>query len=483
MSFHNSSRDAVPDATASYVSDATTSIVSNLTDNSNSRTSRASHFTNQSDSSSLRRDREREGRCADCGAQTHEVQYDRETGSTRKVPLNIDGEVHRGRCLLCNPLPVRQQLHQRHQRQHYFEEDMVDDMDSVPFGSGASITQQYHHSRDRRSHYSSSGASTSQSLDGERRNHRYRRQRRGGRSDGSVNSSQSFNSAPMFAQSSSSQNIYPLAAQSAPHINRSAPTPPIDEFSMIPPRDGRQTRRQQQQQYHQEQEQEQEQHYSDTASRDSSVANHINNLALNEQQHPGQVRSLHEFSSSADQAARQEQPQQPQQPSNDAASIYEILSSMQRYPNHIPTQSKGLHSLWVLSWDSVNSTIIGRFGGIPLLLDSMRRNSNTMTLISNGISTLQNLAMDGANRDAIVESDGVKVITEVMAQFIEDKSIQQSGCTALANLANGCPEQKSHVAEGGGILAMMRAVEAHRGDESILRAAYQALRKLGFNPE
>jgi len=155
---------------------------------------------------------------------------------------------------------------------------------------------------------------------------------------------------------------------------------------------------------------------------------------------------------------------------------------MQRYPNHVPTQSKGLHSLWVLSWDSANVAAIGRLGGIPLLLSSMRLHSNASTLVSNGVAALQNLAVDPPCRDAITESDGVSVVVEVMAQFVEDKAIQQSGCAALANLADGSPEQKSRVAEGGGILAMMRAVDAHRGDESILRAAYQALRKLGYNP-
>ena len=53
---------------------------------------------------SLKRDREREGRCADCGAQTHEFMVDPVTGSRNKEPLTISGEVRRGRCLLCHPL-------------------------------------------------------------------------------------------------------------------------------------------------------------------------------------------------------------------------------------------------------------------------------------------------------------------------------------------------------------------------------------------
>lgn len=53
---------------------------------------------------SLKRDREREGRCSECGLQTHEFRPDPRTGQSRKVPLTVENEVHRGRCLLCHPL-------------------------------------------------------------------------------------------------------------------------------------------------------------------------------------------------------------------------------------------------------------------------------------------------------------------------------------------------------------------------------------------
>jgi hypothetical protein len=53
---------------------------------------------------SLKRDREREGRCSECGVQTHEFRTDPQTGQPRKLPLTVDNEVHRGRCLLCHPL-------------------------------------------------------------------------------------------------------------------------------------------------------------------------------------------------------------------------------------------------------------------------------------------------------------------------------------------------------------------------------------------
>lgn len=49
--------------------------------------------------------RERDGRCADCGIQTHCLQANRNTNESQKIPLTIRNEVYRGRCLLCHPLP------------------------------------------------------------------------------------------------------------------------------------------------------------------------------------------------------------------------------------------------------------------------------------------------------------------------------------------------------------------------------------------
>ncbi len=64
------------------------------------------------DDTSVRRDRERDGRCADCGVQTHEFQFDPIIQDRTKVPLTVPGEVHRGRCLFCHPIIPNQILSQ-----------------------------------------------------------------------------------------------------------------------------------------------------------------------------------------------------------------------------------------------------------------------------------------------------------------------------------------------------------------------------------
>lgn len=61
-------------------------------------------LSSQSIELAIRRDRERDGRCGDCGAQTHEFKFDPLAGTYMKIALTVNGEVHRGRCLLCQPI-------------------------------------------------------------------------------------------------------------------------------------------------------------------------------------------------------------------------------------------------------------------------------------------------------------------------------------------------------------------------------------------
>jgi hypothetical protein len=62
-------------------------------------------YRENSPSGSLRLIRERDGRCADCGIQTHSFQRDPLSLRSEKVPLSVQNEAYRGRCLLCHPLP------------------------------------------------------------------------------------------------------------------------------------------------------------------------------------------------------------------------------------------------------------------------------------------------------------------------------------------------------------------------------------------
>jgi hypothetical protein len=77
---------------------------------------------------------------------------------------------------------------------------------------------------------------------------------------------------------------------------------------------------------------------------------------------------------------------------------------------------------------------------------------------------------------------GIQVLVKMMNWHMNDTDLQQDGCKALACVAEGGVEYKIAVAEAGGILAVMKAVEIHPDNETVLMSAYRTLRMLGYNP-
>jgi hypothetical protein len=166
---------------------------------------------------------------------------------------------------------------------------------------------------------------------------------------------------------------------------------------------------------------------------------------------------------------------------SESCDLLEILSAMRRYPNEQRIQEKGCEKLWIQSWDDENSSAIGRVGGISTILDAMSRFTNSQRLQQSGCEALQNLALNEYNRDVIKEHGGINVIVQAMNCHPEAVGVQQCGCSALANIA---ASQDNHIdiANAGGLHAIMNAAQRNQDEESVLRAAYQALRAMGYDP-
>lgn len=121
-------------------------------------------------------------------------------------------------------------------------------------------------------------------------------------------------------------------------------------------------------------------------------------------------------------------------------------------------------------------------GGVVTVLQAMRKHPTINKLQHVALEVLRNLCVNELNRQALVQSGGLPFVVETMQKLAEDADIQRSGCNMLASAAQGGMEYKIAVAECGGILAVMKAVETHPDNDNVLRAAYQTLRLLGYNP-
>ena len=161
--------------------------------------------------------------------------------------------------------------------------------------------------------------------------------------------------------------------------------------------------------------------------------------------------------------------------------IVDILSAMKMVSHDRLVQERGCERLWVLSWEDDNSAAIGRVGGIPIVLNAMARFPMNAHLQQCGCESLQNLALCDYNRREICELGGVVLIVQAMMRHIDCAGIQQCGCTALASIAS-CEEHHKDIITASGLHAIIIAARHFSEEESVLRAAYDALTALGYDP-
>lgn len=293
---------------------------------------------------SIKREREREGRCRDCGVQTHEFRFNPQTQQQTKVPLTVVDEVHSGRCLLCHPF---RRPHGRYGG-------------SLRDGGGTSIR-------------------------------------------------------------SSMRSMYTMSSYGG-SVQSGGPS-----LSSI--RD-------------------------DT---DESVSILTQSMASVD------VAAIQEALATFD---------------SETADICDIIDAMRRYPNEPRIQEKGCEKLWIQSWEDENSVAIGRVGGITTILDAMR-GSRSQHLHQCGCEALQNLSQKEYNRKVIAKNGGISVIIRAMNKHWTVGGVQQCGCNTLSNLAANSDVNKATIRESGGLQAIANTAKNFKHEETVLKAANQALSVMG----
>ena len=502
------------------------------------------------ETSQIRLDREREGRCADCGAQTHELKFDPSgSGNSIKAPLSVPGEVHRGRCVLCHPLPPgggggASSLSQgregrsssgRGRRRISFEAGLP------PDPSQLGITNGHSGRANRRASFEE--LPPNPQLFGRQGSSRRSSNGHGGEEPGQLEEHFMNNTRPTsgFGHQNSSSSVYSTSSQQSSrsiYSHQSAPAVPvwqkpnqIKSPSPFPQQDMPQDQQQgfdyqkhqqqlQKQQIMQQQQQQQQLQYpgddgsvysqqshqshhsiysqgqaSQTANSYHSYNQQINSPQINPSNIDTQfnrsgsgtsngnnLTNTNDFASGA--AAEVVY----RQLSEETIDFEKCLQAMRQFPGHAGIQEKACAILWnqTCNTDVCNAissmNMGGNVTGISILLEAMRNHPHNPTLQHTACEAIRNLCIHTMNLQYLANAGGVPLLVEMMQLHVDNAEIQRVGCTALACVCEGGMEHKISVAESGGILAVMKAVEIHPENDVVLRAAYQALRMMGYNP-
>ena len=409
-------------------------------------TPQSDNTSSSNDAAQVRLDRERDGRCADCGAQTHEIQADPTgNGRTVKIPLSVQGEVHRGRCLFCHPLP------QNHR------------------ASTGSASQSRHssHGRNKRQ---MDPAPTLDDVHELARNGRFNEEQEYNRLTSSASVCSHTSNQSSYSQHSAPVNWGGNGAQSQ-----------YQQQLMM----------QQQQQNRNGFPQHLQQQYADDAGSVYSQSSHasqgsfhsnVSHATYNSFVQHGQNYGLNNSMNSGNQEYNPVIENILVQLQDDSINFEYVLQAMSQFPSHALIQENGCAILWVQTYNAEICRALTNVGGVNMLLEAMRNHPHVARLQRAACEALRNMCVLPLNRQILLSQGGITILVETMQRHSDDAQIQRSGCTALASVAEGGMEYKIGVAESGGILAVMKAVESHPENDLVLRSAYQALRMLGYNP-
>jgi len=456
----------------------------------------------------IRMDREREGRCPDCGLETHSV-VRRNDGSFVREPLNIEGEVFNGRCLFCNPIDdVGSDTSSQQFIQNVQHSRLSPITSSAHWPSGHNMKQ----SPARRKHSPTDHARLTPGKNGpvnmyqsnnkmSPQNNLWQQRRNGagdlsvssvscsggldtvdsqsvltGESDGSHRSGLSQNSGGMgklgksiaLGMGMSGGRETPRQQQ---HQQRNrAPDPPT--LKAIPSKSPKLD--------------------TDTPTSMNSraiVRKHSSEedvqraVVIAHSKLPSSIYHHHMYplENGAEQAFIEKTRLYLE---SGSADICDIIVAMRRFPFSLSIQSVACEKLYVHCFERDHAHAIGLAGGVRTIIDAMEHHPNDVALQHTCAGMIKHLACASPyNLDMLDRMGAVGILMATMECHSQNALLLEACCWAIEGMARvHSPEFKMKVARCGGIHAAMKAVEAFPDNDALLRAAFHCLRQLGYNP-
>jgi len=457
----------------------------------------------------IRLDREREGRCPDCGLETHTM-VRRNDGSFVREPLNIEGEVLYGRCLFCNPLDdlsasetsSQQFIHNvqhsglspisnsanwptptGHNSQHFSaprKQSPLDHSKTMILGRNGPVNimyqnnnatppnlwQQRLNSEENVSLSSVScedtiGSQSAPTNDGDERSHRSGLSQNSGGVGGlgkAIASGMGMSGMGMSGRETPRQQQRrnrapdPPTLKSIPKKSPKPQTPNSLNSKTIARK-----------------------HSSESDVQRALVTAH-SKLASSIYHH-----HLYPMENGAEQAFIEKTRIYLESGSGD---ICDVVVAMRRFPFSRLIQSVACEKLYVHCFEREHAHAIGLVGGIRTIIDAMEHHPNDVALLQMCAGMIKHLACASPyNLNMLDRMGAVGIILSTMERHSQNALLLEACCWAIEGMA--CvhtPEFKMRVARGGGIHAAMKAVETFPDNDALLRAAFHCLRQLGYNP-
>lgn len=457
-----------------------------------------------------RLDRRREGRCPDCGLETHSL-VRRHDGTLEREPLNIKGEVSNGSCLFCNPLDDVESRSETSSQQFIHN---VQHSGLSPITSSA-LWPSGVHNKNRKQKQSPSPQKQSPV------DHARLMSGRNGPTNMYQNKNKTTPPMRLWAQRRKSE--VDLSVSSVSNSSgletidtHSNPTDDGDEFSLRSERSqnsggmgklgnaiasgmemigDKETPRKQ----HQQRNRAPDPPFIPKKSPKLDTPVSMNSRAIVRKQSseedvqremviahsnlPSSIYHHHQYplENGAEQAFIEKTRSYLESGSGD---ICDVVVAMRRFPFSLSIQRVACEKLYVHCFERDHAHAIGLAGGIRTIIDAMEYHSNDVTLQQTCAGMIKHLACASPyNLDMLDRMGAVGILMATMECHSQNAMLLEACCWAIEGMARfHSPAFKMRVARDGGIHAAMKAVETFPDNDSLVRAAFHCLRQLGYNP-
>mmetsp|Transcript_13136 Transcript_13136/g.29017 ORF Transcript_13136/g.29017 Transcript_13136/m.29017 type:complete len:701 (+) Transcript_13136:211-2313(+) len=165
-------------------------------------------------------------------------------------------------------------------------------------------------------------------------------------------------------------------------------------------------------------------------------------------------------------------------------ALVDIVATMRQNSSAEEVQALGASMLYDRS--KKEGAFLGRSGGIPTILEVMKNHENSSTLHVLCCKLIRNLADAGEyNRKVLAKHGAFNLLCDTMERNLDNIAIQCRGCAALAAMAEESKQSRtsSKMFDYARVLGVLvGAVSAFPEHEDVLRRVYNALKAYGYKP-
>ena len=400
----------------------------------------------------LKRIRERQGFCSECGNQTHTFVEDRMTGENIKQPCSVEGLVHRGRCLRCHPLPA-------HVKQPVPPPNSlpppppapIDDIDPSSPEGPADAPDPFPKTQAR----TEPMAPPASVLPTDKPKSILRR-------SSSYNSSVSVGSA----KSDKSKKSVTISIQ-GDDSSIASEGENCTEMGISFPSMGNTSRRKSSHSLG----------FEDDSS-DDDIPRFGHSKEYKKRRAKRAARKEEEAAIARLKAIGNDSN------GRGGGDLIDIVATMRQHATSEEVQLLGATELYERSKSKTEGKLIGRSGAIATILDSMKNHRKSANLHLVCCKLIRNLAScTDHNCKVLVKNSAFSLLCDTMERHQEEIGIQSRGCAALASLADESTRTNETLFDKARVLAcIVGAVSAFPEQEETLRAAYSALKAYGYKP-